>query len=164
MKTVLRLAWHKPGAPARRAFKQESMHSLVAQYVERISHYSACRIEGGLPKEGSTVWVCDRGLTEGSAASTRRGKAADLGAKAKRLSSEEIAGRLSDQLQCGKDLEIVIGGPDGLSAERIAGLKPALLLSFGPMTLPHELAAVVASEQLYRAWTIIKKTPYHLKH
>ncbi len=147
MKTVFRLAWHKPGAPARRAFKQESMHTLVAGYLERIARYSSpCEIEGGLPKGGTAVWVCDRGK------------------RAKRLSSEEIAGALAGQLQSGRDLEIVIGGPDGLSAEKIEEMKPALLLSFGPMTLPHELAAVVASEQLYRAWTILKKTPYHLKH
>jgi len=146
MKTVLRLAWLKSGAPAKRAFKQENMHALVTDYVKRISHHCTCKIEGGLPKGDSAVWVCDRG--EG----------------AKRLSSEEIAGKLADLLQSGKDLEVVIGGPDGLSTGEIESLKPSLLLSFGPMTLPHELAAVVASEQLYRAWTIIKKTPYHLKH
>ncbi|MFH2201758.1 MAG: 23S rRNA (pseudouridine(1915)-N(3))-methyltransferase RlmH [Elusimicrobiota bacterium] len=147
MKTTIRLAWHKRGAPARRAFKQESMHSLVADYMARISRYSSpCAVAGGRPQEGANVWVCDRGRNS------------------KRLSSEEIAGALAQQLQSGRDLEIVIGGADGLSPEQVAELKPSLLLSFGPMTLPHELAAVVACEQLYRAWTIIKKTPYHLKH
>lgn len=146
MKIVLRLAWLKPGAPAKRAFKKENMHVLVTDYLKRISHYSPCKIEGGLPKGNSTVWVCDRGEN------------------AKRLSSEEIAGKLAETLQTGKDLEVVIGGPDGLSAIEIESLNPSLRLSFGPMTLPHELAAVVASEQLYRAWTIIKKTPYHIKH
>ena len=133
-------------APAKRAFKKEGMYALVTDYVKRISHYSPCKMDGGLPKEGAAVWACDRGD------------------KAKRLSSEEIAGKLAELLQTGKDLEVVIGGPDGLSADEIESLKPSLRLSFGPMTLPHELAAVVASEQLYRAWTIIKKTPYHLKH
>jgi 23S rRNA (pseudouridine1915-N3)-methyltransferase len=32
------------------------------------------------------------------------------------------------------------------------------------MTLPHELAAVVASEQIYRAFTIMQGLPYHLGH
>ncbi|MBI4115053.1 MAG: 23S rRNA (pseudouridine(1915)-N(3))-methyltransferase RlmH [Candidatus Omnitrophica bacterium] len=36
--------------------------------------------------------------------------------------------------------------------------------SFGPLTLPHEIAAVVASEQIYRAWTLIRKFSYHSEH
>ena len=61
-------------------------------------------------------------------------------------------------------LEIHIGGPDGLSQLQMETIAPARTLSFGPITLPHELAAVVAAEQIYRAFTIIKGEPYHLGH
>ena len=53
----------------------------------------------------------------------------------------------------------VIGGSCGLAPELVAGAD--LLLSFGPMTLPHQLARVVLAEQLYRATTILRGEPYH---
>ena len=61
-------------------------------------------------------------------------------------------------------LDIIIGGPDGFSEAAIAAMRPALRWSLGPMTLPHELAAVVAAEQVYRAWSILTRNPYHLGH
>lgn len=61
-------------------------------------------------------------------------------------------------------MRIVIGGADGFREEELAKRNVDLRWSFGPMTLPHELAAVVAAEQLYRAWAQIKKLPYHDGH
>ncbi len=54
---------------------------------------------------------------------------------------------------------VVIGGPDGLSASLRA--KARRVVSFGAMTWPHQLARVMASEQLYRALTILSGHPYH---
>lgn len=53
----------------------------------------------------------------------------------------------------------VVGGAFGLAPGVIA--RSDVLLSLGPMTLPHELARVVLLEQLYRALTIIRGTGYH---
>jgi 23S rRNA (pseudouridine1915-N3)-methyltransferase len=55
-----------------------------------------------------------------------------------------------------------IGGSDGFSEE--ARHHAGFTLSLGKMTLPHELARVVLVEQLYRAFTILKRHPYHLGH
>ena len=58
-------------------------------------------------------------------------------------------------------LVLGIGPADGWSA----ALKRAdLSLAFGRITLPHELAAVVAAEQIYRALTILAGHPYHTGH
>lgn len=54
---------------------------------------------------------------------------------------------------------VVIGGPDGLSAALRA--KSNKVISFGAMTWPHQLVRVMASEQLYRALTILSGHPYH---
>jgi 23S rRNA (pseudouridine1915-N3)-methyltransferase len=60
--------------------------------------------------------------------------------------------------QEGRDLWFVIGGPHGLDLEdRTVDHR----LSFGPMTLPHQLARVVLLEQLYRAHKILAREPYH---
>ena len=79
----------------------------------------------------------------------------DSGGKA--FSSEELATWLEDRRQDGRDLCFVVGGPRGLSLDRCD-----TRLSFGPITLPHQLARVVLLEQLYRAHKILAGEPYHL--
>jgi 23S rRNA (pseudouridine1915-N3)-methyltransferase len=54
------------------------------------------------------------------------------------------------------DVDFLLGGPEG---HNVSG--QSLKLSFGKMTLPHELARVVLLEQIYRAATILKRIPYH---
>jgi 23S rRNA (pseudouridine1915-N3)-methyltransferase len=63
---------------------------------------------------------------------------------------------LEERRMSGRDWCFVIGGPFGLQLEH-----PDSRLSFGPMTLPHQLARVVLLEQLYRAHKIIAREPYH---
>jgi 23S rRNA (pseudouridine1915-N3)-methyltransferase len=52
-----------------------------------------------------------------------------------------------------------IGGPHGLDESLLR--QADLRLSFGPMTLPHNLARIVLLEQLYRAHKINRAEPYH---
>lgn len=56
-------------------------------------------------------------------------------------------------------VNLIIGGPDGLSPECIAACQHQV--SLGKITMPHALVKVVLVEQLYRAWTILKGHPYH---
>lgn len=58
-----------------------------------------------------------------------------------------------------RDLVLLIGGADGLSDE-VRG-RADRLLSFSPLTWPHMLVRVMASEQLYRALSILSGHPYH---
>ena len=76
------------------------------------------------------------------------------------LTSTEFANELSKRIDSGIQLLVMAIGPaDGWSAA--ARGRADLLLSFGRITLPHELAAVVAAEQIYRALTILAGHPYH---
>jgi 23S rRNA (pseudouridine1915-N3)-methyltransferase len=75
------------------------------------------------------------------------------------LTSEEVAAFLEERRMGRTDLCFVLGGP--------FGLDPAILersqrsLSFGSITLPHQLARVVLLEQLFRAHKILAGEPYH---
>ena len=53
----------------------------------------------------------------------------------------------------------VLGGPLGHHDDLLS--RADTVLSLGKITLPHELARVVAAEQIYRAMTIIRRVPYH---
>jgi 23S rRNA (pseudouridine1915-N3)-methyltransferase len=57
----------------------------------------------------------------------------------------------------GRDVFFVIGGAFG----RVELDRVDHTLSFGPMTLPHQLARVVLLEQVYRAHKILANEPYH---
>jgi 23S rRNA (pseudouridine1915-N3)-methyltransferase len=57
------------------------------------------------------------------------------------------------------DLVLAIGGPDGHGDALLAGA--AFRLSFGRMTWPHQIARLMAAEQVYRAVTILAGHPYH---
>lgn len=77
----------------------------------------------------------------------------------KNFSSEELAEFIEKQSQYSSMLTFVIGGSYGVSDEVKSRAKN--LVSFGKQTLPHNLARIVAIEQIYRAFNIINGTAYH---
>jgi 23S rRNA (pseudouridine1915-N3)-methyltransferase len=86
-----------------------------------------------------------------------------LDGRGKQLSSQEFARWLRQMQDEGRQRIVFAVGPaDGWTeAERS---RANFLLSLGQMTLPHELARVVLSEQVYRAFTILAGHPYHTGH
>lgn len=83
-----------------------------------------------------------------------------LDVQGKQLSSEGIAARL-DAIALGgtSDITFIIGGSSGVSQEVYGAASETL--SFGKITLPHNLARVVLLEQIYRAFKISRGEPYH---
>ncbi len=79
-----------------------------------------------------------------------------LASDGKQMDSLEFARFIDDRRQRARDLCFVVGGPRGLDLDSCD-----LKLSFGPMTLPHQLARVVLIEQIYRAHKILAREPYH---
>ena len=74
--------------------------------------------------------------------------------------SEAFADMLRKQREAGVPaLALVIGGPDGLHVSLRD--KATSILSFGQMTMPHQIVRALAFEQLYRAATILTGHPYH---
>lgn len=78
----------------------------------------------------------------------------------KQRSSVQLSKRLDQLALTGEsDIAFVIGGSDGVDAAVYARANETL--SFGPITLPHNLARVVLLEQIYRAFKISRGEPYH---
>jgi 23S rRNA (pseudouridine1915-N3)-methyltransferase len=78
----------------------------------------------------------------------------------KAISSEELASKLSDLAIGGRSsLTFIIGGSLGLSDA--VKKRSDFAISFGKMTYPHQLMKVILTEQIYRAFRIIKNEPYH---
>lgn len=86
-----------------------------------------------------------------------------LDSRGKTFSSEAFAEWLQRERDQGRQsITLAIGPASGWS--EAARARADLLLSLGPMTLPHELARLVLTEQVYRAFTIMAGHPYHTGH
>lgn len=82
-----------------------------------------------------------------------------LDVKGQLWSTEKLATQVEKWQNEGQHIDMLIGGPDGLSA---ACLKKAeIKWSLSPLTLPHPLVRIVVAEQLYRAVSILQNHPYH---
>lgn len=76
-----------------------------------------------------------------------------------RRSTAQLAERLRFWLGDGRDVALLIGGPDGLDPGLKASADETLRLS--DLTLPHAFARVLLLEALYRAWSVTAGHPYH---
>ena len=77
----------------------------------------------------------------------------------KAWTTEVLATELDGWLHDGRDVALLVGGPEGLSADCIASSEQRWSLS--NLTLPHPLVRIVVAEQIYRAWSILQNHPYH---
>ncbi len=77
---------------------------------------------------------------------------------AQAFTSGGFAGFMEERLALGRDLVFIIGGAYGLDKSIVKDAD--MRLSLSPMTLPHEMAALVLAEQVYRAFTISRGEPY----
>lgn len=82
-----------------------------------------------------------------------------LDEKGKSVTTQGLSVMLTGWMRDGAHPVFVIGGADGLSGE--VRERSMRLLSLSALTLPHALVRVVLAEQLYRAWSILARHPYH---
>ncbi|MGA6984586.1 MAG: 23S rRNA (pseudouridine(1915)-N(3))-methyltransferase RlmH [Terriglobales bacterium] len=138
--------------------KEPAIQALTDEYLKRIAHYAD--VAGVALKDEAAI------LSLAAGAKQRQQKDRHtlliLDSRGKQFSSEELAAFLEREQVNATPLLFAIGGSDGFSEE--ARRQARFALSLGKMTLPHELARVVLLEQLYRAFTILKRHPYHLGH
>ena len=98
----------------------------------------AQRLEAAIPKGARRVVLDERGT---------------------RLSTVQLAERMKSWMHDGRDVVLLVGGPDGLDAALKAGADETWRLS--DLTLPHAFVRVLLAEALYRAWTVMVNHPYH---
>jgi 23S rRNA (pseudouridine1915-N3)-methyltransferase len=82
-----------------------------------------------------------------------------LEVKGREWSTEQLAGKLGSWMESGRDLVLLVGGPEGLADS--CRKRADLLWSLSTLTMPHPLVRVVLAEQFYRAWSLMRNHPYH---
>lgn len=147
--------------------KEKFYTDAIAEYSKRLSRY--CRLE--------VIQVADEKTPDGaSEAQERQIKEKEgsrilaqikdgayviaLAVQGTMLSSEQLASKLNKLGVDGQSqIVLIIGGSLGLSDEVLK--RSDYLLSFSPMTFPHQLMRVILLEQIYRSYRIISGEPYH---
>ncbi len=77
----------------------------------------------------------------------------------KTLDTQQLATKLKNWHDQSQDINILIGGPEGIHANYLNCAHE--LWSLSALTLPHPIVRVIIAEQLYRAYSIIQNHPYH---
>ena len=83
--------------------------------------------------------------------------ALEVGGRA--MSTPELARWLSARMAGGRNLALLVGGPDGLDAGLSS--RADFRWSLSPLTWPHGLVRILVAEQLYRAHSLLLGHPYH---
>ena len=143
-------------SPARARPKSEPAAAIAAEFLTRASRYVPCEAHT-YDSEAALLASLER----------QTGRTPPvlilLDSRGKQLSSEEFAAHLGRLRDSGtQSIVLAIGPHDGWSPA--AHTRAGLTLSFGRITLPHELARAVLAEQIYRALTILAGHPYHSGH
>lgn len=106
--------------------------------AEQCMAAEALRIEAAIPKGARRVLLDERGT---------------------RLTTAQLAQRVQHWRGEGRDVVLLVGGPDGMAASLKASADETLRLS--DLTLPHAFARVLLAEAMYRAWSLLDGHPYH---
>lgn len=136
--------------------KEAAIEALSVEYLKRLSRFAEA--EGVVLRDEAALLRLAMG--EGS-----RSKCCLvlLESSGKQFSSEEFAEFVRNHRENNSlSLLFAIGPANGFSDE--VRRAASNILSLGKMTMPHELARVVLLEQVYRAFTILNRHPYHIGH
>jgi 23S rRNA (pseudouridine1915-N3)-methyltransferase len=134
--------------------KMPAVQALRDEYTKRIARYTPIETQ---------EFASELALLKSLERTIPRPFFVALDPRGKQLSSEEFADFLGKHQDRGtQSMLLAIGPADGFSPATIKASQ--FQLSMGKMTLPHELALVALTEQIYRAFTILKGHPYHSGH
>lgn len=143
-------------SPKRSRAKSDATQTLASDYLARASRYLPCESQTYSSEADFLAWL-DRQSARTTPALIL------LDSRGKQLSSNQFAAHLGRLRDSGTQSVVLgIGPADGWSP--VARERAGLILSFGNITLPHELARAVLAEQIYRALTILAGHPYHSGH
>ena len=134
-----------------------------AEYQKRLSHWLPLELVEVAPgARGKGRDAVRATADEGArviAAAPKQAYLITLDGRGKPYRSEQLAQRLAAWRQQGRDLALLIGGPEGHAPDVLAAADESW--SLGPLTLPHMLVRLLVAEQLYRAASLLANHPYH---
>ena len=146
--------------------KEKFFRDALAEYAKRLSRFAKFEIievkDEKIPDNPSDKEISAILEKEGAAIISKLPKNSRVIAmciEGKELSSTDLAYKIAEMSMTAGHIAFIIGGSLGLS-EKVKSLSD-LRLSFGKITLPHQLMRIVLAEQIYRAFKINAGECYH---
>ena len=139
--------------------KDERLRALLAEYLKRLQRFVRCEVIETRAFSGAERASIEKESAALLAAIGEAGLMVLLDVNGREWDSHELAAQVQRwENDAVKEIAVVIGGPDGVSAEVERRAQKKWRLS--RLTLTHEMARVLAVEQIYRAYTINRGSPY----
>lgn len=147
--------------------KEKYLKQGIAEYLKRLGAYATVKVvevadepTGDNMSETEVEQVLAKEAERINARLAPGRKVIVLAIEGKIISSEELAEQLDQYATYGDSkISFIIGGSLGLAAE--LKKRADLSISFGRITLPHQLMRLVLVEQIYRAFRINSNHSYH---
>ncbi|KHD39998.1 23S rRNA (pseudouridine(1915)-N(3))-methyltransferase RlmH [Streptococcus uberis] len=147
--------------------KEKYLKDGIAEYQKRLSRFTQFEIielaDEKTPEKASQAEnekIMEKEANRILSKIGNRDYVIALAIEGKQYSSEEFSQFVTDiTIQGFSDITFIIGGSLGLHSK--IKQKAHALISFGRLTLPHQLMRLVLTEQIYRAFMIQEGSPYH---
>lgn len=140
--------------------KSGSVDDLIQEYIKRSNKYICCEVTYLLANDKDPIKRKKKEFSKFSNIINKDDRVFLLDEKGKQYDTLTLSTKLTKCIDTGvKRIILVVGGAYGFSEEMYKSSNELIALS--KLTLTHEIARLLISEQIYRSITIINNHPYH---
>lgn len=144
--------------------KERFWKEACEEYLKRLGAYARVEVKELIDidpaKAGGVQAACEKEALSILAAIPQRSRVVLLASEGKQYSSDMLSKKISSWGLSGDSaIVFILGGSSGV-ADKVKA-RADETISFGEITLPHNLARVVLLEQVYRSFKIARGEPYH---
>jgi 23S rRNA (pseudouridine1915-N3)-methyltransferase len=140
--------------------REPYFREAIDEYSRRIGHYAQIRVRDAAKELSDSSQDLETAYGRLQKEHLKADLKVALDRKGTMMSSEELAAWFEKAMVDSVDMvSFIIGGPHGLAGSALTDSDQSL--SLGAMTFPHQMARLMLVEQVYRAFSILRREPYH---
>jgi 23S rRNA (pseudouridine1915-N3)-methyltransferase len=140
--------------------REPYFREAIEEYSRRIAYYTQIRVRDAAKEMSDSSQDLETAYGRLQKEHLKADLKVALDRNGRMMSSEDLAAWFEKAMVNSVDMiSFIIGGPHGLAGSALADSDQTL--SLGAITLPHQMARLILVEQVYRAFTILRREPYH---
>lgn len=140
--------------------REPYFREAIDEYSRRIGYYTQFRVRDAAKELSDSSQDLETAYGRLQKEHLKADLKVALDRKGSVMSSEDLAAWFEKAMVDSVDMiSFIIGGPHGLAGSALTDSDQRF--SLGAMTFPHQMARLILVEQVYRAYTILRREPYH---